>query len=103
MFHRLLQKYSYETVVDRLFIPGTIVGSVGGILLGAYVMTDPRRGYVRVRHALIGGVLGAGLGGLLGAITVLTHPILLLSPLSLGPYMYNRSKMEKKTPTDSMH
>ena len=100
MLLRLLQKYNYEVVVDRLFIPGTIVGSVGGSLLGAHVMTDPRRGYVRVRHALLGGLLGAGLGGLVGAITVLTHPILLLCPLSLGPYMYNRSKMETSNPTE---
>ena len=91
-------KYTYESVVDRFFIPGTIVGTVGGSLVGAYVMTDPRRGYVRVRDAFFGSLVGGGLGGLVGAIMVITHPIVLLSPLSLGPYMYNRSKMEKNTP-----
>ena len=98
MLLRLLQTYKYEIVVDRLFIPGTILGTVGGSLLGAHVMTDPRRGYVRVRDALLGGLLGGGLGGVVGAIMVFTHPVIFLSPLSLAPYMYNRSKMETSNP-----
>jgi branched-subunit amino acid ABC-type transport system permease component len=95
MFSRLLS--NYDVIVDRFIVPGVSFGCVAGSLTGSYTFTDPRQGDVRIRDAIFGSIVGGAMGGIIGGVSILAHPVLWLSPLALGPYAYNKYKMESET------
>lgn len=87
---------NYEVIVERCLTRSVYGGMVLGSVTGAYMFTNPRFGDVRLRDAVFGSIVGGTIGGLTGGLTVLGYPILLISPLALGPYAYNKYKMESE-------
>ena len=92
MFSRLLSGDVYNHIVNATINYGLAGGAIGGSIYGAYIFTDPRRGEPRIRDAIFGSIAGGAIGCGVGGLAVIAHPILLLSPLALGPYYYNKSK-----------
>lgn len=103
MFSRLFGHY--DTVIDRFIIPASSIGAISGSITGSYTFTDPRHGEVRFRDAIFGSIVGGLIGGMTGCVGVLMYPILVFSPLAVGPYAYNymRSKTEtNQTKSDTL-
>lgn len=86
----------YDTIVGRFIVPATSIGAMAGSISGSYTFTDPRHGDVRFRDAIFGSIVGGLIGGMTGCAGVVMYPILVFSPLAVGPYVYNymRSKTE---------
>ena len=92
MFSRLLSGDVYNRIVNATINYGLAGGAIGGSIYGAYIFTDPRRGEPRIRDAIFGSIAGGAVGCGVGGLAVFVHPLLVLSPLALGPYYYNKSK-----------
>jgi hypothetical protein len=86
----------YQSIVNRFITHGIAGGTILGSLVGSYTFTDPRIGEVRLRDAVFGSIVGGAIGGGLGGLAVLGYPVLCVSPLALGPYAYNKYKMESE-------
>ena len=93
----------YDAIVERFVVPASSIGAISGSITGSYTFTDPRHGDVRFRDAVFGSIVGGLIGGMTGCAGVLMYPILIFSPLAVGPYAYNymRSKTETKRPGPS--
>lgn len=95
MFSRVVGRYDYHIALEKLtrplFLTGGLVGSVGT----AYVCTDPEYGSPRFRDALFWGVVGGTFGMATGIVVAVMHPAIVLSPIVVGPYLYNKLKYHK--------
>ena len=89
MFH-----YNYNSVVEKMILKAMSGSSLIGTFVGALQSTDPKHGKVRIQDALFGGTIGGCIGCVSGALLILAHPVVIISPLALIPYAYNKHKME---------
>ena len=92
MFSRLLSGEFYNRIFDATINYGLAGGGIGGSIYGAYIFTDPRQGEPRIRDAIFGSIAGGSIGCAMGGLAVIAHPLIVLSPLAIGPYFYNKSK-----------